>query len=30
MRKAVEILKLVGKVSGKVIIWLAKQLEGGN
>ncbi len=30
MRTGVEILKLVGKASAKLIIWMAHRLEGGN
>ena len=30
MKTGVEILKLVGKVSAKVIVWVAHKLEGGN
>lgn len=30
MKAAVQILKLVGKVSSSLIIWLAGKLEGGK
>jgi hypothetical protein len=30
MKTALQILKFAGKVSAKVIIWLADKLEGGK
>lgn len=30
MKNLVKILNLVGKTTARVIIWLAKQLEGGK
>lgn len=30
MKTGVEILKLVGKASAKLIIWMAHRLEGGK
>ena len=30
MKTTKELLRLVGKTTAKVIIWLAKQLEGGK
>lgn len=30
MKTAVQILKLAGKVSARLIIWLAGKLEGGK
>lgn len=30
MKTAVQILKLAGKASARLIIWLAGKLEGGN
>lgn len=30
MKTGTEILKLVGKATAKVIIWMAHRLEGGN
>lgn len=30
MKTGLEILRLVGKASAKLVVWLARKLEGGN